>query len=98
MLKAPALVTCIAASTLLGLVGCGGSVASDAPALFTTEEIAARADGAVDTTRGLQAENTLRSRGAQLRARAAQIRRAGLGDTERRRLLERIQTMKSQNP
>jgi|GEM_PF-3316988 len=95
MRKTPAITTCIAATTLFGLVGCGGSVAPDAPPLLTTEQIAARADGTTDTTRGIQAENTLLSRGARLRTRAAQIRRAGMGDTERRRLLERVQELKS---
>ena len=39
-----ALPTTLLALTLLALVGCGGPVAMEAPALLTTDQIAARAD------------------------------------------------------
>lgn len=83
------------AVALLLLAACGGPVASDAPALLTVEQIAARADVEVDTTRGVRAASDLAWRGAQLRARAAQIRRSGLPAAERQSLLHRAEQMKS---
>ena len=82
--------------SLLALAGCGGIVAADAPALLTQQEIAARSDGAVDTARGARVSGALAWRGARLRARAAQMRRAGIDDAERRRLLLRADSLKSQ--
>lgn len=80
---------------LLGLAACGGAVATDAPRLLTVDEIAGRADGMTDTTRGVTEANTLEYRAARLRARAAQIRRAGIADTERRELLHRADALKT---
>ncbi|WP_323036556.1 hypothetical protein [Pararhodobacter sp.] len=85
----------LAFAALLGLAACGGQVASDAPALMSMEEIAASADIAADTSRGVAAANTLESRGARLRARAAQIRRAGIASGERQELLYRAEQLKS---
>ncbi|MCB1406365.1 MAG: hypothetical protein KDK01_08895 [Rhodobacteraceae bacterium] len=85
----------LAAAALFALSACGGAVATDAPALLTLDEIAARSDAASDTTRGLQVQRALEYRGARLRARAAQIRRAGIADPERRTLLRRADALKS---
>ena len=87
--------SCIALAALVALAACGGQIASEAPALLTIEEIAARAATTTDTTRGIRAQNTLQYRGARLRARAAQIRRAGLADAERHSLLRRADRMKT---
>ncbi|MCB1398358.1 MAG: hypothetical protein H6898_17285 [Rhodobacter sp.] len=89
-----ALPTALAA--LLALAGCGGVVAGDAPALLTTDAIAARAADAQDTTRGTRAASELAWRGAQLRARAEQIRRASLPNAERSDLLRRADALKQQ--
>lgn len=85
----------LAAAALLALGACANSVALDAPALLSVGEIAARADGAMDTARGLQTQQALEARGARLRARAAQVRRAGIADPERRSLLRRANALKT---
>jgi len=65
----------LALSALLALAGCGGMVAPDAPALLSTEDLAARRVEAADTTRAHMVESTLNARAASLRARAAALRR-----------------------
>jgi hypothetical protein len=87
--------TCAALVALLGLAACGGMVAADAPALMTRQEIAARAASVPDPSVGVAAANTLQWRAARLRARAAEIRRAGIHDGERSDLLRRAETLKS---
>lgn len=91
----PSFASAFAVAALLGLSACGGNVAADAPALLSMEQIAARADFAVDPTRGVTEANTLQWRAARLRARADQIRRAGINDSERRDLLRRLDRLNS---
>lgn len=61
------------------LAACGGPVAPDAPALLSAHDLAARAAVAgTDATRGDRAASELTGRAANLRARAATLRRASL--------------------
>lgn len=67
----------------------------DAPTLLSRQDIAARAAGSQDVTRGALVAAELERRGARLRARAAQIRRAGIAPGDRNRLLRRADALKS---
>ena len=82
------------AAALVVLAGCGGMVASDAPALLTTDEIAARTAGAYDQARGAQEASALAWRAQRLRAAAARLQRTGLPDSERATLLRRAEDLK----
>ncbi|GAB4263817.1 MAG: hypothetical protein Kow0013_10580 [Pararhodobacter sp.] len=86
----------LAALLAAALSGCGGPVAPNAPALLGTDEIAARAAMAQDTTRGARAASELAWRGARLRARADAIRRAGLHANERASLIRRAEDLKAE--
>lgn len=87
----------LAAAALLTLAGCGGAVAPDAPGLLTLDQIAARAASVGgDADRGSRANSELAWRGARLAARAAEIRRAGIGDRDRSQLLRRADLLKRQ--
>lgn len=69
---------------LLLLAACGGAVAPDAPALLSTEALAARAAVAgTDPNRGLRAASDLQGRASALEARANRLRRAQAAQTER---------------
>ncbi|WP_068300123.1 hypothetical protein [Pararhodobacter sp. CCB-MM2] len=83
-------------AALLALSACG-TVASDAPALLSGPEIAARTAGAADSARGQQAADELAWRAQNLRARAAQLRRAGTTTTaEDEELLRRARALQAQ--
>ncbi|MCA0206631.1 hypothetical protein [Pararhodobacter sp.] len=82
----------VALSALL-LSGCG-TVAPEAPALLPLDEIAARTDGAADSTRGEAASRELAWRASALQARAAALRRGGVGGAERAELLRRAEDLK----
>lgn len=96
MSSLPRPLSLIASAALVALAGCGGMVASEAPALLTADQIAARSSATTDTTRGARAASELAWRGAQLRARAQQMRYAGLSDEDRRRLRLRAEALRAQ--
>jgi hypothetical protein len=82
------------AAALFVLAGCGGMVASDAPALLTVDEIASRTADTRDQTRGAQEASALAWRAQRLRENAARLRRTGLSDVERQRLMRRAEDLK----
>ena len=90
-----ALPTTLLALTLLALVGCGGPVAMEAPALLTTDQIAARAEGMTDTAGGARAASELAWRAAQLRLRAERLRGTSMASAERTSLLRRADELKA---
>lgn len=86
----------LAFAALTALAGCGGVVAEDAPALLSPDAIAARAAEAEDTQGGVRAASALAWRAAQLRERAARLRRTTIADGERLELERRATALKQQ--
>lgn len=93
----PRPLTLIALAAMIALAGCGGMVASDAPPLLTSEQIAAQSASAADTTRGARVASELALRGARLRARARQLQRNGMSDEDRRLLHRRAEALRAQH-
>ena len=86
-----------ALAAMVALAGCGGLVASDAPPLLTTQQIAARSEAISDTTRDARMTNELALRGARLRARARQLQWNGMSDEDRRLLHRRAEALRAQH-
>lgn len=85
----------LALCALLALGACGGIVAPDAPALLSTEDLAARsALAGADPLRGERVAGDLAARADRLQARAAQLRRASVPDTQQAELLRRAEALK----
>lgn len=82
------------AATLLVLAGCGGPVAPGAPTLLTADQIDRSAVAAQDLSRSQQEAATLAWRAQRLRERADRLRRTGIEDPERLRLLRRAEELK----
>lgn len=96
MRRLPSLALPLTLAALLALAGCGGQVAIEAPALLTTDQIAARAAGMSDTTGGARAASELAWRADSLRRRADRLRQLPRSSAERAALLRRAEELKSE--